>query len=60
MNTFGVFYKVTKQGKLFAGLTDELIDSFDNQDNAIEYCKSLNLGGYLDELHSGYVVKRIS
>ena len=60
MKTFGVFYKATSQGKIFAGLKDELIEKFDNLEDALEFCSHENIAGYLDELHSGYVVKRIS
>lgn len=56
---YGVFYKVTRNGKLFAGLNDELIEKFTNHDDAMGCCESLNMGGYLDELHSGYVVRFI-
>ena len=56
---FGVYYKVTREGKIFAGLSDELMWQSDNQDFAIKYCEGLNIGGYLDELHSGYVVKKL-
>jgi hypothetical protein len=56
---FGVYYTVTREGKIFAGLSDELMWQSDNQDFAIKYCEGLNIGGYLDELHSGYVVKKL-
>jgi len=54
---FGVYYKVTREGKIFAGLKDELIEKFDNFEDAKEYCSHENMAGYLDELHSGYVVR---
>ena len=57
---YGVFYKATRNGKLFAGLKDELIEKFTNHNEAMSCCESLNMGGYLDELHSGYVVRFIS
>jgi len=56
---FGVFYKVTKEGKIFAGLNDELIEKFDNIEDAREFCSHENMAGYLDELHIGYVVKKL-
>jgi len=56
---FGVFYRVTKQGKIFAGLKDELIEKFDNLEDAREFCSHENMAGYLDELHSGYVVRKL-
>jgi hypothetical protein len=56
---FGVFYKVTRQGKIFAGLNDELIEKFNNLEDAREFCSHENMAGYLDELHSGYVVRKL-
>jgi len=53
---FGVYYVPNKQGKLFAGLKCELQQAFNNQNEAISYCDSLNMGGLLDELHIGYRV----
>jgi len=54
---YGVFYKTTKNARIFAGLKDELIAEFDNFEEAKSACEVENMGGYLDELHSGYVVR---
>lgn len=35
IQSWGVFYTPNREGKLFAGLCDELISQFDNQDRAI-------------------------
>lgn len=56
---FGVFYKVTKQGKIFTNLKDELIEKFNNLEDAREFCSHENMAGYIDELHSGYVVRKL-
>lgn len=53
---FGVYYVPNKQGKLFAGLKCELQQAFNDQDEAIAYSDSLNMGGFLDELYIGYRV----
>lgn len=53
---FGVYYVPNKEGKVFAGLKSELMYAFNNQDDAISYCDSANMGEYLDELHIGYRV----
>ncbi len=56
---YGVFYKTTKNARIFAGLKDELIEKFDNIEDAREFCSHENMAGYLDELHIGYVVKKL-
>jgi len=56
---YGVFYKTTKNARIFAGLNDELIEKFDNIEDAREFCSHENMAGYLDELHIGYVVKKL-
>jgi len=53
---WGVYYAPTKEGKIFAGLKNELMGCFVNQIDAMKYQHELNQGGYLDELHYGYVV----
>jgi hypothetical protein len=57
---YGVYYVPTKEGRLFAGIDRELIAVFDEQTQAISYCKSVNMGGKLDELHIGYSVYPMS
>lgn len=59
IKSWGVFYTPNREGKIFAGICDELICQFDNQDRAIEFCDNCNMTGYLDELHIGYRVKPI-
>lgn len=56
---WGVYYAPTKQGRIFLNLKDELIESFESQDRAIDFCDNCNMTGYLDELHKGYIVKPI-
>ncbi len=53
---FGVYYVPNREGKIFAGLKSELFGAFKNQSDAIEFCKSLQMGGNHDELHVGYRV----
>ena len=54
--TYGVFYLATREAKVFAGMEDELIASFDNFDDAIMMANSET---YLDEMHEGYVVRSL-
>lgn len=56
---WAVYYTPNRDGKLFAGLNDELIAKFECQERAIEFCDNCNMTGYLDELHIGYRVKPI-
>lgn len=53
---WGVYYCPTKEGKLFAGLKPELQAAFESQLDAIALCDDLNIGGALDEMHTGYKV----
>jgi hypothetical protein len=53
---YGVYYVPTREGKLFAGLKSELQDAFKSQDDAIAVCDSMNMCGWLDEMHIGYRV----
>lgn len=53
---YGVYYAPTKQGKLFAGLKNELQACFQNHLDAIKYQNHLNMAGSLDDLHYGYVI----
>jgi hypothetical protein len=53
---WGVYYAPTEQARLFAGLKQELQDCFKNQSDALKFKNHLNMGGSLDDLHSGYVV----
>ena len=53
---WAVVYVATKQAKLFAGVKNETVQCFKSQSDAIAFCDSKNLGGYLDELHIGYRV----
>jgi hypothetical protein len=53
---WAVCYVPTKNARIFAGLKSEAVDHFNDQDNAQECADSLNMGGYLDELHIGYRV----
>lgn len=53
---WAVCYVPTRQGKLFAGLKCETIATFRNQDDAIEYNNSANMGECVDEMHIGYKV----
>jgi hypothetical protein len=53
---WAVVYVVSRQGKLFANLKNETIAAFHSQVDAIQYCDSCNITGYLDELHTGYRV----
>ena len=53
---WGVYYAPTKEGKLFAGLKNELMDCFLNQNDAIDFQNNLNMAANIDELHFGYVV----
>lgn len=54
--TYGVYYVATREAKLFAGMQDELIATFNNFDDALDMANSET---YLDESHDGYVVRSI-
>jgi hypothetical protein len=54
---WAVVYVATKNAKMFANMKDETIAAFDSQLDAIAYCDSCNMGGYLDDLHIGYRVR---
>ena len=53
---WGVFAVPTKEGRIFAGKTDDLVYTFDNQEDALESAKNET---YYDELISHYTVKLI-
>jgi len=54
--TYGVFYTATREAKVFAGMQDELIATFNNFEDAIFMANSET---QLDEMHDGYVVRAI-
>ena len=56
---WGVFYKPTREGRLFAGLKNELEATFKTKDEAFAHCQHLNMAGSLDELHDGYIVRAV-
>lgn len=53
---WSVSYVPTKEGRLFAGIKSETIAKFKNQSEAIAFCNTQNMGGYIDEMHIGYRV----
>ena len=59
IKAWGVYYNPNHEGYAFAGLKPELVAKHDCQEEAIKVCEGFNMGGYLDELHSGYTVKPI-
>ena len=56
---WGVYYMPTKEGRIFAGLKPELVEEFDNKDDAFMMCEHYNQCGALDEMHYGYDVKAV-
>jgi len=58
-NKWGVYYIPNRNGRIFANLKPELVSHPMNNKDAHEFCKNVEMSGYIDELHIGYQVKLI-
>ena len=55
---YGVYYVATREAKIFAGMQDELIATFEKFEDAIMLSNAEAC--HLDEMHDGYVVRPIN